>query len=195
MNNAKEYQKQWRIKNAELIKFHREINKDKIKAYREINRDRIKKQRREYRRKNKKQCTERTRLWRKNNLEKFKRYSELYSKRTRLARMNRRLQKKFGITIENYNVLLESQNQRCAICRRHKDEFKRALHVDHTHSNNQIRGLLCVNCNQMLGHSMEKEENLRRGIEYLQKFSEKILLPPFEKSTVDKLSGCAILTP
>lgn len=58
---------------------------------------------------------------------------------------------------EQYNLLLNSQNNRCAIC---VEEFTKSPHVDHDHSccpqpgkscGKCIRGLLCSNCNKMLG--------------------------------------------
>ena len=157
--------KVWRDNHKDYFKKWRESNKDKIKEYKK----RRQKLRRENYRKNKQHYDEYDEMWRQNNQDKVRKYVE----RSRSHRASRHLQRKFGITIEEYNTLLESQNQRCAICQRHKSEFKRALHVDHSHDNKRIRGLLCVNCNQMLGHSMERIENLQRGIEYLRD-SEKI---------------------
>jgi hypothetical protein len=77
----------------------------------------------------------------------------------------------YGITAEEYNNLFMEQEGRCAICGRHQQEFSKALFVDHNHITGEIRGLLCGNCNAMLGQAKEKEEILRKGAEYLERYA------------------------
>ena len=77
-----------------------------------------------------------------------------------------------GITIDQYNVLLEAQGYRCKICRtdkqnsnrRHKDRF----YVDHDHKTGRIRGLLCNACNSMLGFANDDQVILLKAIRYLK---------------------------
>ena len=79
----------------------------------------------------------------------------------------RQLKSKYGISIEEYNNLLVSQNNGCAICGKktaYNNGTKR-LHVDHCHNTNKIRGLLCSQCNTTLGH-LEKI-GIARVMEYL----------------------------
>ncbi len=71
---------------------------------------------------------------------------------------NRALKKRYGITAEQYNILLESQNERCGLCGKHQSRFKNRLAVDHDHQTNRVRGLLCVECNILLGHLEKIEE-------------------------------------
>ena len=59
------------------------------------------------------------------------------------------LNKRYGITIEEYDALLESQNFGCAICKMPCPTGKR-LAVDHDHHTGEIRGLLCYRCNKVL---------------------------------------------
>ena len=61
------------------------------------------------------------------------------------------LEGKFGIDLDQYFILFNSQNGCCAICKRHQSNFKRALSVDHDHKTELIRGLLCDRCNMLLG--------------------------------------------
>jgi hypothetical protein len=63
---------------------------------------------------------------------------------------NKRLIAKYGITLDEYNQKLKDQNDSCAFCGKHKDNFKRALHVDHNHKTGQVRGLVCFYCNSQL---------------------------------------------
>jgi hypothetical protein len=72
--------------------------------------------------------------------------------------------------------MLEAQGGVCAICKRPPgDTFSRVknfvipelLQVDHDHVTGLIRGLLCKQCNLVLGCSKERVETLRASIEYL----------------------------
>jgi len=65
--------------------------------------------------------------------------------------------------------LFEQQSGRCAICERHDGTLKHTLAADHDHSSGVIRGLLCDNCNKLLGHAFDSTIVLERAIEYLQK--------------------------
>ncbi len=56
--------------------------------------------------------------------------------------------KLYGISLDQYNIMLKLQNHACAICERHKSEFARSLSVDHDHKTKQVRGLLCFYCNK-----------------------------------------------
>ncbi|MGD0053597.1 MAG: endonuclease domain-containing protein, partial [Vulcanimicrobiaceae bacterium] len=44
------------------------------------------------------------------------------------------------------------------------------LHVDHDHRTNEVRGLLCRWCNQMLGSAKDDPARLRGAIDYLSRF-------------------------
>jgi hypothetical protein len=83
------------------------------------------------------------------------------------------LRKRFGLTTEEYNILLERQNGTCAICRavevdRSKFGKSKNLCVDHCHATGRIRGLLCRKCNGALGGMQDSPELLRRAIHYLE---------------------------
>lgn len=79
----------------------------------------------------------------------------------------RNLRNKFGITIEQYNELLEKQNHCCAICDRHEDEFKTRMAVDHNHATGEIRGLLCTYCNHRVIGRHRNGDMLRKMADYV----------------------------
>lgn len=78
------------------------------------------------------------------------------------------LKNKFGITIEQYDILLGRQGNKCAICERHQDEFDRRLAVDHSHRTRRVRGLLCTGCNYRLVARHENPILLRKIADYIE---------------------------
>lgn len=86
----------------------------------------------------------------------------------RLKQKDKDLQKRFGITLEQYYKILEKQNYSCAGCLRHQSNFTRALCVDHNHKTGKVRGLLCQTCNRLLGQIAENPNTLRRLANYLE---------------------------
>lgn len=76
----------------------------------------------------------------------------------------------FGLTLDDYNQMLESQNYRCAICGdegNSRNRFRK-LSIDHNHKTGKVRGLLCPHCNFLLGHAKDNIEILQNAITYLE---------------------------
>ena len=67
----------------------------------------------------------------------------------------------------DYQEMYHSQEGCCAICRKQQE---RAFDVDHNHATGEVRGLLCTNCNRMLGHAGDSAANLRAAADYLESF-------------------------
>lgn len=78
-------------------------------------------------------------------------------------------EKGFILTVRQYNALLLKQNFCCAICYLHKGLFKHGLGVDHDHYSGEVRGLLCVNCNALIGHAKYRIDTLEKAIAYLSR--------------------------
>lgn len=68
----------------------------------------------------------------------------------------------YGITLEEYRDMKAIQNNSCAICHTHQDELAYPLNVDHDHSTEEIRGLLCSFCNTMIGIFDDDPENIEQ---------------------------------
>lgn len=75
----------------------------------------------------------------------------------------------FGITWDDYLVILESQGGVCAICGKSCEENGRLLCVDHDHKTGVIRGLLCTKCNSGLGLLKDDISILEKATTYLRK--------------------------
>lgn len=82
----------------------------------------------------------------------------------------------YGITIEQYMEILEAQDKSCAIC--HKPAGisvtgRPNLYVDHNHTTNVVRGLLCPRCNMFVGFMDEPDfrEKFARAEAYVAKNS------------------------
>jgi hypothetical protein len=73
----------------------------------------------------------------------------------------------YGLSIADYDRMFEAQGGRCAICKERSD---RALCVDHDHATEQVRGLLCNNCNSGIGKLKDDPDRLRAAIAYLERF-------------------------
>ena len=57
--------------------------------------------------------------------------------------------KTYGMTIDEYEQMLEKQNHCCAICLEKDKKFN----IDHCHKTGKIGAILCHNCNTLLGIS------------------------------------------
>lgn len=55
---------------------------------------------------------------------------------------------------------------RCKICDSELEMGKHA--IDHNHLTGKVRGLLCINCNSMIGHGNDDVRKLTKGVEYLK---------------------------
>lgn len=76
----------------------------------------------------------------------------------------RHLVRKYGINLNDYQRMFMEQAGACAICRRTQD---RAFDVDHCHATGSVRGLLCTNCNRMVGHAGDDPARMMAGAAYL----------------------------
>lgn len=84
----------------------------------------------------------------------------------------RNLQRRYGLSVDEYQTLLANQNFACPICEveiSNTIEYKgkRPVAVDHNHETGDVRGILCSMCNLMLGHARENTSILYRAIVYL----------------------------
>jgi len=104
-------------------------------------------------------------------------YMREYRKQNPEIHKNLDLKKSFGINIEDYKQMLKDQEGVCAICHQpeitydSKQKKTRSLAVDHCHTTNKVRGLLCAHCNHAIGKFKDNLDLLRNAINYLTKHS------------------------
>ncbi len=118
---------------------HKEKERQRLKARQ--NNPAYKEYQKNYRERNRDKAKETSATWRKNGgQEKVK---------------NSILKTMYGITLEQYNEMLEKQLHTCAICKEPEKAMRNGkvqkLAVDHCHKTGKVRGLLCWICNTTLG--------------------------------------------
>lgn len=63
-----------------------------------------------------------------------------------------RLNRHYGITVEDFDRMFAEQRGRCAIChRKFGTSHIKKPRVDHCHRTGKVRGLLCLKCNAGIG--------------------------------------------
>ena len=75
----------------------------------------------------------------------------------------------YNLSKEQYELLLSSQDNKCAICSTDKPDNNGSFNVDHDHATGKVRGILCAQCNFMLGHAKDNIKLLQNAIAYLER--------------------------
>jgi hypothetical protein len=91
-----------------------------------------------------------------------------------IKKRNENLKRCYGITLQEYNEMLDRQNGKCATCggtetagRKSGRGVADVFVVDHSHKTGKVRGLLCHRCNRAMGVIGDNIYTLQRMIEYL----------------------------
>ena len=71
---------------------------------------------------------------------------------------------RYGLLVEQYEEMKEQQRGCCKICMKPKP-----LVVDHCHETNEVRGLICQDCNKALGFLYDDPLLFDRCVLYLQR--------------------------
>lgn len=88
------------------------------------------------------------------------------------------MRRKYGLSMERYQELLQEQGGVCAICgrvERRRTKFGEVwgLVVDHDHETGELRGLLCGDCNVAIGMFGDDPGRLLNGVVYLERYRGK----------------------
>ena len=81
------------------------------------------------------------------------------------------------IRAADYDALLAKQDNKCAICGIDANEYNKKFSVDHDHDrpDEEARGLLCQQCNTIIGMADEDQEILKAAIGYLRHHETQII--------------------
>ena len=187
------YDKAYYEANKEQIKAknkaYREANKEQIKdynkAYNEANREKIKDYNKAYKKANPEKIKASSRAYREANKEKIKAYKKAYREANKEQikayyeankekAENCSLKYKYNITLKERNLMLKKQKKKCKICNVTFSKIKFGLTerttacIDHCHTTNKVRGILCNLCNVGLGSFKDNTEILTKAINYLK---------------------------
>lgn len=96
----------------------------------------------------------------------YKEYNQEYKKGDKGRAI--RIKCLYGVTLEEVSKMYFLQNGKCKICGVPKPSSGyEGLHIDHDHVTGRVRGLLCNECNMMLGLAKDDTKILITAINYL----------------------------
>lgn len=81
-----------------------------------------------------------------------------------------RLKYQYGLSIEQFENLVNEQNNKCFICGVEGGYNGKPLYVDHCHATGKVRKLLCQHCNSGLGMFKDNPELLLKAAEYIKQW-------------------------
>jgi len=128
---------------------------------------------------NKEKVNKRTTEWAKNNRDRVNASQQrrrIVNPEKNKLNYRKAAKKKAGLSLDDFNKQSIKQNNLCAICG--LPEIAKGgmdLAIDHNHNTGQVRGLLCVKCNNAIGAL--NVDNL--GILNLQKAIDYLRNPPY----------------
>jgi len=132
-------------------KVSKEKRKIYVKKWRLINKDRI---------------LGVSRIWAKKNKKKLALKARLRYQKNPQRELDRIRFKKYGITGDEFRILIKKQKNKCPICYR---SIIKNLSVDHNHITGKIRGIICNDCNLAIGNAGSSPSRLRMMAIYLEK--------------------------
>ena len=104
-----------------------------------------------------------------------KKYQKYHSNQSKTCWQCSNLLSNYGINTPQRNKMLEEQDNKCACCNEPivfsntsgLSQGSNAV-VDHCHAHGHIRGILCGDCNIMLGRAKDSIKTLKKAVEYLK---------------------------
>lgn len=116
-----------------------------------------------------------SREWKRRNAERNREYQKVYNQRYRLVNKDSIafkkwvgiLHRKYRLSLADFEALVLSQSNQCAICGKSFEHTK--LVIDHCHKTGRVRGLLCDRCNVGIGRLFDDPIIVERALNYLRK--------------------------
>lgn len=182
--NARVRAKKWRENNPERAREHAKLKSARARALPKNHPSRIRarKNAKKWAKANPERVRANAKRWREENVERLR----LKQKESRARRKiekphavkqeNRsKVLRRYSLTIEQWNALFASQDNKCAICPATETPDGR-WHTDHDDDlgPTAIRGILCVRCNIGLGQFKHDPELLMAAVVYLHAAQERL---------------------
>lgn len=163
-----EFDKSWRGKDR-LRADCKTCKRASARRWQDAHRDRCNGYARKKNRENPLPNRARARKWRMENRERFNAGARRRHGRDKERHLAMVRQRKYGISPSAMQVMLEKQGFSCAICGKPNgtDAHRDKLQVDHDHTTNKVRALLCGNCNKVLGYVKDDPRILLKAAYYL----------------------------
>lgn len=100
--------------------------------------------------------------------EKKRIYEREYLKRpsVKIHRQDYALRYYYNITLAEKKMLWKRQGFQCGICKKDIPNFK-DVRLDHDHKDKKVRGILCNDCNLLIGHAKDDVKILKSAVNYL----------------------------
>jgi len=158
------------LRGKEYRKKHKNILSIKRRKYYLKNKEKAQVTRKKYYKTHRNQMLEKNKQYREKNRDKIalreKKYYEQNKEKITLYYREYKCKKKYGITLEEKNQMLLEQDGKCLGCNKNLINPK-DCHLDHDHNTKKIRGILCGNCNKVLGLASDNPKTLTTLARYV----------------------------
>ncbi len=122
--------------------------------------------RRKYHKRQRKAINQRSRDWYIENQERVKEKSRKHRAENKEKIRFQSIERKYGMSKPSYLRMLKAQGGCCAICGGEPGGRYNIFNVDHDHNTGEIRGLLCNNCNLLIGLAKDNPDILQCAAVY-----------------------------
>jgi len=159
----------YRASHADEIRAHKAATKDKRSVYYHSNKERFAAQRHERYMVNRESELAQDREYYQKHKEEKRQKSRIRYAGAQEANWERGIRRNYGLSPEKYAGLLMDQGGVCKICGAASPGGRRQRFcVDHSHETGEVRGLLCGQCNSLLGHAHDDRSVLASADLYLR---------------------------
>ncbi len=87
---------------------------------------------------------------------------------------DRNLRARYGVTLEQFEEILELQGGICPVCE-HSDKV---FCLDHNHKTLEVRGVVCLNCNlRVIGGARDQDYKLVNAAKYVTEYPARKAFP------------------
>lgn len=99
-------------------------------------------------------------------------YMRVWHQRNPRKTKSYQLKRLYGLTLEDFDAMLESQGGVCGCCgNEFSTQHKRDMMVDHDHGTGRFRGIVCAKCNYILGRHGHDIAILHKAVAYLERLN------------------------